>query len=146
MCSAINVDINVKVSDLPLTPFTCAVLVNEIIKYLIYEKCQIPYTYYYLKSLIKEAKNISETVTNITTAKHYQNIVAAYDTLENIMLNISSEFKSSENVIKRVLIIFGATPYCAKQVYSIKIPLISHDHVESNHAQAVLKHQHKILQ
>lgn len=143
MCSAINVDIKVKMSDLPLTPFTCAMLVNEIIKYLIYEKCQIPYTYYYLKSLVKDAKNVSET--NIIATKH-QNIVAAYDTLENIMLNIYSEFKCSENIIRRVLIIFGATPFCAKQVYSVNIPLISHDHVESNHAQAVLKNQHKILQ
>lgn len=38
-------EIDVKISEMTLIPLACASLVNEILKELLYQKCQIPYPY-----------------------------------------------------------------------------------------------------
>ncbi|XP_018335702.1 uncharacterized protein LOC108744442 [Agrilus planipennis] len=141
--------ISVNVSDLILTPLTCAALVNEIIKNLVYQRSQIPYSFNWLESAIKrkrsslgkkECKNI-----NLNIEKYYKVASAAFDTLEDIMKQIKSEFLKCEDLIKEVLILFGSTPLCAKEIFIIKIPFISKGHIEENHLRSMQKQQQKIL-
>lgn len=58
----INIEINL--SDI-LTRTSCAVLVCELIKYLIYQREQIPYTYERLKYLITKRKELMSKVSNL---------------------------------------------------------------------------------
>lgn len=142
--------IDIKITDIVLTPLTCAVLVNEIIKFLVYQKSQIPYPYNWLKSVVTrkrkslELKGI-EASSNLSVERHYKIASLAYDTVEEIMSSIKTEFKDSIRSIREVLIIFGATPYTPKEVFRINFPMLHDDHIEANHIKSIPKNQQKIL-
>ncbi|XP_018571000.1 MAD2L1-binding protein [Anoplophora glabripennis] len=141
--------INVKISDV-FTPVTCALLINEILQGLLYQKSQIPYPYNWLKSVVDKKRGISTSEgtarkVNFNAANHFRVVSSAYDTLENIMKGIIKEFSERNDFIKEVVFVFGATPVCPKEIYSIKIPSLAKGHLERNHTNPVCKYRQKIL-
>ncbi|KAI4468847.1 mad2l1-binding protein [Holotrichia oblita] len=150
MCNKKNeVGIDIKITDV-LTPLACGFLVNEIIKYLVYQKSQIPYPYNWLQTVVARKRKSMEshnpqTTNNLLVERHYKITSAAYDTVEEIMSNIKTEFKDSIQYIKEVLIIFGATPYTPKEVFRINVPVLQENHIEANHIKSMQKSQQKIL-
>lgn len=153
MCNRVNdepIKINLLIDGLVLTPGACSSLLNELIKSLLYEKSQIPYTYTWFKNIVckkrKSLENGSGTTGNEYTAKKYYNVISkAYDALEEIMENLSKELKNKSNHIEEVLIIFGVTPLNPKQTISIKLVNIMHDHIDVNHVQSNFRKQQNIL-
>ncbi|KAK9875487.1 hypothetical protein WA026_007879 [Henosepilachna vigintioctopunctata] len=148
-------EIRVNVSDYILTPLSCSYLIHEILKGLIYQKCQIPYPFSWLKSTINRRRGEEseaecegldlkpKTNINFTVEHHYRVASKFFDDFQNAMKEISQEL--SQNVVSEILILFGPTPVCPKEVCRIKVPLLASGHFEDSHINDALKHQHKAL-
>lgn len=142
--------INVEITEVVLTPFICASLINEILKGLLYQKNQIPYPYNWLKNIVNKKRgqghNGDETVPkNFKLVNHFRIVSNAYDTLESLMKGIVTEFSDSVDVIQEVVIVFGTTPECPKEVFTIKTFPVMKGHSEKNHVAQLNKYQSKIL-
>lgn len=142
------IDISIP-SDFVLTPLSCAFLINEILKDLLYQKAQIPYPYSWLKSVVnKKRKSKDETHHNthsFTVHKHFQTVSKTYDSLEKIMNNLNEMFSGVGNNIKEIVIVFGVTPLCPNEVLTIKVSSLAKGHVEKNHTLEMRNKQHKII-
>ncbi|KAK5647700.1 hypothetical protein RI129_002592 [Pyrocoelia pectoralis] len=143
-CKEINVNIIQRVL---LTPLTCASIVNEIIKCLLYQKSQIPYPYSWIKNVVtKKRINPSDAKsTHLQVERHYRTVATAYDSLEKIMDSITTQFKTGGSNIKQILVVFGSTLYTAREMYTINISGLVSGHIEENHLYANGKQQYKIL-
>ncbi|KAJ8974316.1 hypothetical protein NQ317_010912 [Molorchus minor] len=140
--------IDVNISDVILTPLTCASIVNEILKGLLYQKSQIPYPYNFLKSLVdkKRKQTVEENKPiNFTAVNHYRIVSSAYDTIEKVTNEIIKEFSENSSHIKEVIVVFGTTPQCPKEVFTINISCLANDHLEINHVNQLVKFRQKIL-
>ncbi|KAL3286200.1 hypothetical protein HHI36_000711 [Cryptolaemus montrouzieri] len=145
--------IEVVISDYILTPLSCSSLISEIVKCLIYQKCQIPYSYNWLKSAInrrrrqeKEAENednLSKRNINFTVENHFRTASKLYDDVEEAMKELGGELTRS--IVSEVVILFGPTPICPKEVCTIRLPKLAYGHFEESHVKDALKHQHKAL-
>ncbi|KAF5293265.1 hypothetical protein FQR65_LT11005 [Abscondita terminalis] len=141
-------EIKVHVTELILTPLACSTIINEVIKYLLYQKSQIPYPYSWLKSVVNKKrteKNMQTKFSNFQVERHYNVVSTAFNSLENLMSSINLLFKNDGNNINRVLIIFGSSVYTAKEVYTFKISNLASDHLEENHSYNNAKNQHKVI-
>lgn len=142
--------IDIEITNVVLTPFTCASLVNEILKGLLHQKNQIPYSYNWLKSIVtkKRAQDSNGEKTgpaNFKLVNHFRIVSNAYDTLESLMKAIIKEFSESLETIRKVVIVFGTTPECPKEVISINTTSIMQGHHERNHKEQLVKYQQRIL-
>lgn len=145
-CKQLKVDLKGTV----LTPLACTSLINELLKTLIYQKSQIPFPYNFLKSVIERRRkkdhqesNISIKTTKVAIERYYRLASSTYDNLEDIMCHIRQEIENSE--VQEVVILFGTTPLCPKQAYSLKLPVIARRHLEKIHQPTNSKNQHNIL-
>lgn len=151
MCNTKSEDhvLKVNVSDLVLTPSTCATLINEFLKCLLYSKAQIPYPYTWLTNVSKRKANEDEKErpknNKLTIEKHRREILNAYNVLEEMMENLRSEFENPKNDVSEVVFLFGSMPQIAKEIFTIHIPKKAKGHYESNHSRITAKNQHKIL-
>lgn len=141
---------DIEISNVVLTPFTCASLVNEILKGLLHQKNQIPYSYNWLKSIVtkkREQDSNGEKTgpANFKLVNHYRIVSSAYDTLESLMKAIIKEFSESLETIRKVVIVFGTTPECPKEVFSINTTSVMQGHYERNHKEQLVKYQQRIL-
>lgn len=139
--------LDVKISNLVLTPLTCASIISEILKCLIFEKSLIPYPYNWLKSIVSDHKkrtSQSQIDEDIFAAKHHVAAIAAFDAFENIMTNLRRLFKFGNN-ISEIIILIGATPLNPKEVYKFQVPKLPTGHNERNHYNLLSKFQPKIL-
>ena len=148
--SGVNSVINLTLSDFILTPGSCALLVNEVMKNLLYHRSQIPYPYAWLKNIInKKRRNLedddSKNTSNFTLSRHYQVVSTVYDSTETVMANIIKVFACYGFKLKEVVFVIGVTPLCPKEVFTIKISSMAHDHIERNHAAENSKKQPKVL-
>lgn len=143
-------EIKVDICELLPTPFVVATLVNEILKGLLFQKCQIPYSYNWLEHVIeKKRKKASGQQTskkfNITYENHFRMVSTVYDNINSVMKGILKEFCESTNIVLQVIIIFGSTPNYPKEVYILNLPTIVKGHNEKNHMPELNKHLQKIL-
>lgn len=144
-------DIDIEISNVILTPFTCASLVNEILKGLLHQKNQIPYSYNWLKSIVtkkRQQENNDEKTgpTNFKLVNHFRIVSNAFDTLESLMKAIIKEFSDSlDETIRKVVIVFGTTPECPKEIFTINTTSVMLGHHERNHKEQLIKYQQKIL-
>ncbi|KAJ8945750.1 hypothetical protein NQ318_012072 [Aromia moschata] len=127
--------INVKVSEVVLTPLCCASLVNEILKGVLYQKSQIPYPYNWLKTLVENKRKQADTEEpkkpiNFTAVNHFRVVSSTYDTLECVMNGIMKEFRENGSSIKEVIFVFGTTPQCPKEVFTINVSSVVSGHLE----------------
>lgn len=138
-------------SELTLTPLAGSLLVNEILKGLLYQKGQIPFAYTYMKQLVeKRRKKLSQEENeakkvNFALEKHYRVVSAAYDYMELVMKGISVQLSDQVSQVKEVVMVLGTSPNCPKEVFTIEIPLVIKGHIECNHISQVNQHLHKIL-
>lgn len=144
-----NYNIDVDITNLVLTPLTCAALVSKIIKCLIYEKSQIPYPYEWLKTLInKKRKSENEDdegkQKNYQAERHYRTVSHAYDSVELLLKEMKNHFRDG-NKIEEILLLFGGSELSPKEVYRIRIPNLAFGHVESYHVTITDKLSHTVL-
>ncbi|XP_050296616.1 uncharacterized protein LOC126736344 [Anthonomus grandis grandis] len=143
----LNIDVS---NELILTPFTGASLVNEVLKWLLFQKCQIPYGFNRLKHVVeKRRKNLQEDTGpkkhNFKYENHFRTVSTAYDSLDLIMRGINKEFSAENNTIQEVMLVFGSSTVCPKEVFSIVIPSLAWGHMERNHINGINKHVQNIL-
>jgi len=114
--------------DEPLTSDSCTKVVMELIKYILYQKQQIPFTY---EALAQFQTNVKATDRNAVSFK------ALSSTLKNVSDHLSSQFFLKGCDIKEVAIILGATILSPKLYIGIELPsyvLNSKQHTEYQHA------------
>ncbi|XP_044744331.1 uncharacterized protein LOC123306412 [Coccinella septempunctata] len=146
-----NLVIEVNISDYILTPLSCASLVEQFLKSLLYQKSQIPYPYTWLKSSVNRRRNRVNVTEGIQSNGTYQFKIEnqyriaskLYDGLEDIMNELAKEL--SKNTVSEIFILFGPTPLCPKEVCRIKIPILAAGHFEEAHVKDALKYQHNAL-
>lgn len=144
-----NLNIDVDITNLVLTPLTCSSLVSKVIKCLIYEKSQIPYPYEWLRTIVNKKRKMdneaeSENSKNYQAERHFRTVSSAYDTTETILAQIKNQFKSG-STIEEILLLFGGSEMSPKEVYRIRIPNLAMGHLEGNHYTMTTKYSHTIL-
>ncbi|XP_074042244.1 uncharacterized protein [Leptinotarsa decemlineata] len=142
--------IDVNVSNLIMTPLTCASLVNEMLKGLLYQKSQIPYPYSWMKTVLERKRQRNEnepsdSPINLSAANHFRIVSKAYEILQSVMQGVIEEFRESVLPIDEVVIVFGTTPQCPEEILTITIPSLARGHFEGNHLNELNKAQPKVL-
>lgn len=139
---------DIPITDIVLTPLTCASLVNEILKGLLYQKCQIPYPYTWLHQMVTKKRQSPESSSsrkNINIVNNFHKVSLIYDKLEKVMKSLADEFTRNKEQIKEVVIMFGTTPQSPKEVVTINVSQTAKGHLEKNHIAHINKFQQKIL-
>ena len=143
---------NIDVVDTVVTPLSCSIVTNEIIKYLLYQKSQIPYPYSWLKNVVNRRRIKLEEDgdedafgNNLRVARQFHIVSTAYDTLEEIMKNLQMEFQGEECNVTDILLVFGATLYTPKEIFLIKLPKVIRGHLDQVHARIEQRGHRKIL-
>lgn len=112
----------------PLTGYACSQLIIEIIKYIMYQKQQIPLSY---DSLIKFHTSSKPTDKNFSST---QSLVTS---LESVSDHLASQFTIDGCEIKEVLVIIGATIISPKLCVRFELPsnlLCSKTHTDYQHS------------
>ncbi|XP_071558919.1 MAD2L1-binding protein isoform X2 [Temnothorax nylanderi] len=114
--------------DEPLTSDSCTKVVMELIKYILYQKQQIPFTYEALAQFQTSVK---------TTDRNAVSFRALSSTLKSVSEHLSSQFFLKGCDIKEVAVILGATILSPKLYIGIDLPsyvLNSKQHKEYQHS------------
>ncbi|XP_033339231.2 MAD2L1-binding protein [Megalopta genalis] len=120
-------DINVKLDE-PLTSDGCVKLVIELLKYILYQKQQIPFTY---DSLTQLQINMKATDRNSSSIK------ALLKSMKDTSEQLSSQFHLNNCKVKGIAILIGATIMSPKLQIRLEFPLDilnSRQHCEYKHA------------
>ncbi|KAL7294720.1 hypothetical protein TKK_0012014 [Trichogramma kaykai] len=121
--SNISVDL-----DEPLTGESCSQLVMELVKYVMYQKQQIPLSCDSLMKLHKTSKS---------TDRNFSLMQKLVDSLANVSHQLNSQFARNECDVKEILIIIGATTFSPKLCIRIELPysiLSSRNHSSCHHS------------
>uniref|UniRef100_A0A6P7G8Y4 Uncharacterized protein LOC114335283 n=1 Tax=Diabrotica virgifera virgifera TaxID=50390 RepID=A0A6P7G8Y4_DIAVI len=142
-------NINVNVTDIVLTPFSCASIINEVLKGVLYQRCQIPYPYNWMKTIVTKKREKSDIEisgkTNFKAENHFRSVSKVFDILEAVMTDIKNEFIHFNKSLKKVLFVLGTTPVTPSEVFSISVSSLIDGHNERNHISQLNKYQQKIL-
>lgn len=114
--------------DEPLTSDSCTKLIMELIKYILYQKEQIPFS---CDTLTQLQSRFKPTDKNANSTKNL------FTTLRNISENITSEFHNKGCEVREVVVIIGATMVSPKLCVRVELPseiLNSQRHMESQHS------------
>lgn len=120
-------DINV-ILDEPLTSDSCTKLIIEFIKYVLYQKQQIPFTYDSLVHLQAKTKKSDRNSSFIKTL---------FNSLTNVSDHLTSELLLKKCEVKEILIIVGPTILSPKLQITLELPtqiLDSFCHIECKHS------------
>ena len=119
-------NINVTLDE-PLTSNTCVKLVTELLKYILYQKQQIPFTY---ESLTQLQANVKPTDRNSSTIK------SLLSCLKSTSEHLNSQFHLAGCKVKEIAILIGATIITPKLHIRLEFPsdiLSSREHFECKH-------------
>lgn len=119
----IKLDINIGDQ---LTSVSCGHMVVELVKFLLYQRLQIPYSYQWLKYLINQKKACGDDkFESFQSSIHFK---AASSTLESLDFTIKSILQeiNGSSLPEEVCVIFGATPVGSKEVYRFLLPPFTH--------------------
>lgn len=122
-----EVEIDVMLDE-PLTSDSCTMVVIEFIKYILYQKQQIPFSYEALARFQTSVK---------TTDRNAVSFGILSNTLKNVSDHLSSQFFLKGCDIKEIAIILGATILSPKLYIGIELPsyvLNSKQHKEYQHS------------
>lgn len=114
--------------DEPLTTESCKKLIIEFVKYLLYQKQQIPFSYDSLTKLQAQVK---------PTHRSFSSIKNVLNSLEDISRHLSFQFRLQGCDIKEIVVIFGATIVSPKLCIAIELPtsiLNSQNHMDHQHS------------
>ncbi|XP_076656652.1 MAD2L1-binding protein [Halictus rubicundus] len=120
-------DINVKLDE-PLTTDACVKLVIELLKYILYQKQQIPFTYDSLTQLQTKMK---------PRDRNSSSIKALMKSVKDTSDQLISQFYLNNCKIKEIAIIIGATIISPKLHIRVELPsevLNSQEHYECKHS------------
>ncbi|XP_024936093.1 MAD2L1-binding protein [Cephus cinctus] len=121
-----EVDVSVKLEE-PLTSGSCSKLITELIKYLLYQKQQIPFSCESLTQLQAKAKPNDR---NSWSAK------AVLNSLRNMSDQLTSQLHLEGCNVKEVVIAMGATVVSPKFCVRVELPagiLSSQNHLDYQH-------------
>lgn len=113
--------------DEPLTSNSCVKLVTELLKYVLYQKQQIPFAY---DSLTQLQMNVKPTDRNSTSIKSLLN------SLKSTSEQLNSQFHLKGCKIKEIAVLIGATIISPKLHIRFEFPsdiLNSQEHFECKH-------------
>ena len=99
--------------DEPLTSEGCLKLIVELLKYLLYNKQQIPCSYDSLAQVQAKAK---------PTDRNFLNIEHFLHSLCDVSNNLNSQFHTHDCIVREVLIIIGATIFSPKLCIRVELP------------------------
>ncbi|OXU28257.1 hypothetical protein TSAR_001085 [Trichomalopsis sarcophagae] len=109
----------------PLTAQSCSQLVIEIIKYIMYQKQQIPFSGDTLIKLYASTK---------PTDRNYTSMNKLINTLNSITDNLVHELTLDECDVKEVLIVIGATIITPKLCIKLELPnILNKTHIPRLH-------------
>ncbi|XP_037876319.1 uncharacterized protein LOC101742634 isoform X2 [Bombyx mori] len=110
-----------------LTTISCGHVVAELIKFIAYQRLQIPYTYPWLKQLITKRKELDHEnrKESFQSEKHFRTAETALKNLDLILKSLLLEI-NSPSMPDEVCIILGATPITCKEVYRLILPATCH--------------------
>ncbi|XP_008549162.1 uncharacterized protein LOC103572360 [Microplitis demolitor] len=112
----------------PLTSESCSKIIIELIKYVLFQKQQIPFSFDTLMQLQARIK---------PTDKSFNNNKTLFNTLDNMTFQLSSQLHLSGCDIKEVVVIIGATTVSPKFSLKLELPrviLSSKKHAEHQHS------------
>ncbi|KAM3962475.1 uncharacterized protein ACR2FA_003378 [Aphomia sociella] len=110
-----------------LTSISCGHVVVEIIKFIVYQRLQIPYTYQWLKQVItkKKMSDSEHEKESFQSERHYHIASTALDNLDFILKSLLQEI-NGPSIPEEVCIILGSTPVTCKEVYRFVLPTLCH--------------------
>ncbi|XP_046433957.1 MAD2L1-binding protein-like [Neodiprion virginianus] len=100
--------------DEPLTSDSCCKLILELVKYLLYQKQQIPVSYEYLLRLGASSVGVNDR--SLATAR------ATLSCLENISEHLNTELCCESSAVKEIFISMGATILAPKFCLRVSLP------------------------
>lgn len=120
-------EINIMLDE-PLTDDSCTKVVIELVKYILYQKQQIPLAY---EALAKYQTNMKATDKNAASFKTLSNM------LKSVSDHLSSQFFLKGCDVKEIAILLGSTIFSPKLCIAIELPsyiLNSKQHKEYQHS------------
>ncbi|XP_026760541.2 uncharacterized protein LOC113519615 [Galleria mellonella] len=110
-----------------LTSVSCGHVVVEIIKFIVYQRLQIPYTYQWLKHVVTKKRNCEndDLKGSFQSEKHYHVASTALDNLDYILKSLLHEI-NGPSIPEEVCIILGGTPVTCKEIYRLILPTLCH--------------------
>ncbi|XP_041969582.1 uncharacterized protein LOC121726334 [Aricia agestis] len=119
----IQVDLNIGDQ---LTTISCGHIVNEMIKFIAYQRLQIPYTYQWLKQLVNKRKDSDCKIKeSLQSERHFHVASTALSNLDFILKGLSKEIQGA-NLPEEICIALGATPVTCKEMYRLILPEVCH--------------------
>lgn len=121
-----KVETNISVDlEEPLTAQSCSQLVIEIIKYIMYQKQQIPFSGDTLIRLHASTK---------PTDRNFSSMNKLIGTLKSVSDQLTHELNLEECDVKEILIVIGATIVSPKLCIKLELPnILSKTHIARQH-------------
>lgn len=118
----IKIDLNIGDQ---LTSISCGHIVVEIIKFLAYQRLQIPYTYQWLKQIVTKKKACENVKESYQSERHFRVASTALDNLDFIIKSLLKEIDGA-TLPEEICIALGATPITCKEIYRLLLPTVCH--------------------
>ncbi|XP_049877535.1 uncharacterized protein LOC126374839 [Pectinophora gossypiella] len=147
-CSSLKpITIDLNIGD-QLTSISCGHVVVEFIKFIAYQRLQIPYSYQWLKQIVNKRKMSEDDnrTEGLQSERHYRITSTALENLDFILKSLLQEI-SSASMPEEVCIVLGATPITCKEVYRLLLPTMCHKpQCHSSHIANDQKIQRNVFQ
>ncbi|VVD01585.1 uncharacterized protein LOC126972565 [Leptidea sinapis] len=108
-----------------LTSISLGHIVAELIKFIAYQRLQIPYTYQWLKQLVTKKKEAKVVKDSYQSERYFHVASSALDNLDYVIKSIIKEV-GGVSLPDEICIAFGATPISCKEIYRILLPSVCH--------------------
>lgn len=123
-----------------LTGSSCTTLIAELIKYILYHKQQLPYTFDRLKYVITKCNSDESSVSSLKKGSNVERLFRAAEegltTLEMLFEKTKLELSDCKSGrVSEIALILGSSPMTPKQVYRIYLPDVYLGHSPSNHPE-----------
>ncbi|XP_023940392.1 uncharacterized protein LOC112047493 [Bicyclus anynana] len=118
-----NININLNIGD-QLTSISCGHIVVELIKFIAYQRLQIPYTYQWLKEVVNKRKSCEDVREGHLSERHFFVASTALNNLDFIIKSLLKEIETS--IPEEICIVLGGTPITCKEVYRLILPRACH--------------------
>ncbi|CAD0203876.1 unnamed protein product [Chrysodeixis includens] len=118
--------VNLEIGD-QLTSISCGHVMVELIKFIAYQRLQIPYSYQWLKQVVTKKKQCEEEPLkeSFQSERHFRAASTALENLDFILKSVQKEI-SGPSIPEEVCIALGATPVTCKEVYRVLLPVVCH--------------------
>ncbi|XP_026315147.1 uncharacterized protein LOC113226645 [Hyposmocoma kahamanoa] len=118
--------VNLNIGD-QLTSISCGHVVVELIKFIAYQRLQIPYSYQWLKQVVNKRKTCEEgnRNENLQSERQFRIASASLENLDFILKSLCQEI-CGPAIPEEVIIALGGTPVTWKEVYRLLLPTLCH--------------------